>query len=113
MCTRARGSRTRGMCARGSRARARVAREAARPRGDVRGHERDERSPGDAAARGFITASMALGMAASADDAEASKHVDAAVGDLLLAPVGWLRHWVPPIDGDSTRTAIIFNMVCL
>merc|ERR1712146_50781 len=25
-------------------------------------------------------------------------------GDLVVVPAGWLRHWVPPIDGDSVRT---------
>ena len=35
-------------------------------------------------------------------------------GDVLLAPVGWLRHWVPPIlEPNVTRTAVVFNMVCI
>lgn len=40
-------------------------------------------------------------------------HVEMDEGDLLIAPVGWLRHWVPPIEGDSARTTLILNMVCL
>ena len=40
-------------------------------------------------------------------------HVDMEEGDLIIAPVGWLRHWVPPIEGDAARTTLILNMVCL
>ena len=44
--------------------------------------------------------------------AETRHHVEPQTGDLILAPVGWLRHWVPPVDADG-RTAVVFNVVCL
>lgn len=40
--------------------------------------------------------------------------IEPAEGDIVLAPVGWLRHWVPPIvEPGVTRTAAVFNMICL
>ena len=40
-------------------------------------------------------------------------YVEPAAGDLVIMPAGWLRHWVPPIEGDSVRTAVVLNLVCL
>lgn len=41
-------------------------------------------------------------------------YTEPAEGDIVLAPVGWLRHWVPPItEPGVTRTAAVFNMICL
>ena len=43
------------------------------------------------------------------------RHVSARPGDLLLAPLGWLRHWVPPLDaaGAAARTVVVLNAACL
>lgn len=43
-------------------------------------------------------------------------HVAASRGDLIVAPLGWLRHWVPPVRVDGAvpvRTAVVLNMACL
>ena len=41
-------------------------------------------------------------------------YTEPAEGDIVLAPVSWLRHWVPPItEPGVTRTAAVFNMICL
>lgn len=41
-------------------------------------------------------------------------YAEAQPGDILLAPVNWLRHWVPTIDVENqTRVSIVFNMICL
>lgn len=45
-------------------------------------------------------------------DLPGRRHVVAREGDLLLAPLGWLRHWVPPSPG-GTRTVVVLNAVCL
>lgn len=41
-------------------------------------------------------------------------YIAAEAGDLILFPVGYVRHWVPPIRGDGVvRTVVVMNMVCL
>ena len=42
----------------------------------------------------------------------AKRFVEPERGDLVVVPAGWLRHWVPPIDG-GVRTVVVLNMVCL
>lgn len=35
-------------------------------------------------------------------------------GDILLAPVAWLNHWVPPLESlNTTRTSLVFNLLCI
>merc|ERR1711879_1027016 len=41
-------------------------------------------------------------------------YAEVSAGDILLAPVTWLEHWVPAIrKPNSTRISIVFNMNCI
>ena len=41
-------------------------------------------------------------------------YVAAGPGDIVFAPIGWLRHWVPPVlASGAVRTAVVLNMICI
>jgi len=49
-----------------------------------------------------------------APDKDYPGYVEPRAGDILLAPVGWLKHWVPKmtIPPGQKRTSVVFNMIC-
>lgn len=47
------------------------------------------------------------------EDFKKPQYVSPRAGDILLVPVAWMRHWVPPIQGDDLRTSIAFSLKCL